>query len=143
MEFRFTSSDISSIENILGNTSSIQDNSWSWSLKSLETKQVLIFTIYNSAKLNSERTGVLISIQTQYGYFELHDCNAFLIFEPDEVIFVNSQEDKLSSLVIGKSATCSLFSNIDKSILSTDFSLLDPAVLLSAMQLSITESILA
>ncbi len=143
MEFRFTSSDISSIENILGNTSSIQDNSWSWSLKSLETKQVLIFTIYNSAKLNSERTGVLISIQTQYGYFELHDCNAFLIFEPDEVIFVNSQEDKLSSLVIGKSATCSLFSNIDKSILNTDFSLLDPAVLLSAMQLSITESILA
>lgn len=143
MMFRFTYSDISSIERILGEVFSAQENSWTWKLKSQETKQTLIFTIYNDAKLNSNNAGVLISIQTQYGYFELHDCNAFLVFEPDEIIFINSQENKMSSLVIGKSATCSLFSNIDKSILNSDFSSLDPAVLLAAMQLSITESILA
>lgn len=143
MVFKFTNSDISSIENILGNVASYIDNSWTWKLKSSETNQTLVFTIYNSAKISSENEGVLISIQTQFGYFELHDCNAYLIFEPDEIIFINSQKDKLSSLVIGKSATCSLFSNIDRGILNTDFSELDPSVLLAAMQLSITETILA
>jgi hypothetical protein len=55
------------------------------------------------------------------------------------VIFLQNTESKVSSLIIGKNSSCSLFSNISRDILGADFSELDPAVLLSAMQLSLTE----
>jgi hypothetical protein len=64
-----------------------------------------------------------------------------MIFEPEEVIFINQKDDLLSSLIIGKNCTCSLFSNINRHILNADFNTLDPSVLLAAMQLSLTESI--
>jgi hypothetical protein len=65
-----------------------------------------------------------------------------MIFEPDEVIFIQATSDKVSSLIIGKNCSCSMYANISRDVLGADFAELDPAVLLSAMQLSLTESIL-
>jgi len=45
-------------------------------------------------------------------------------------------------LVIGKNSTCSLFSNINKDLIKLNFAELHPAVLMAAMQLSITESVI-
>ena len=64
------------------------------------------------------------------------------LYEHGEVIFVRAEEEKVSCLVIGSNSSCSLFSNIDKSILKSSITELDPAILLSAMQLSLAESII-
>jgi hypothetical protein len=63
-----------------------------------------------------------------------------MFFEPDEIIFIAHDNEFMSSLIIGKQCTCSLYSNISVKILKSDFADLHPAVLLSAMQLSIAES---
>jgi hypothetical protein len=142
MIFSFTDSDAQSISNILGIEAQKFDNSWAWSLLNKNLKQPLVLTIYSQAQIESDNQGVLVSVQTQHGYFELHGVTAYMPFEPDEIIFVRSDAEKVSSLIIGKEGNCSLFSNIHKANISADFAQLDTAVLLSAMQLSLTEAIL-
>lgn len=142
MGFTFKKEDIDKISKILDCRCEEFPDAWSWSLKNQDTKQAVIFTIYNRVKTGRDKESNLVAVQTQHGYFELHSCTAFILFEPDEVIFINSEISKVSCLIIGKQATCSLYSNIDREILSTDFTSLDSAVLMSAMQLSLVEELL-
>lgn len=138
----FTEKEINLITNILEQKPKISDNSYLWSLVNPISKQSLNLTIYNNIEFGEKLFDSIISVQTQQGYFELHDCTAFFIFEPDEIFFIHSHNNKLSCLIISKECNCSMFSNIDKDLLSSDFSELDTRLLLSAMQLSIIESIL-
>lgn len=144
MSFNFKNEDVDRISDILGTQHKGSSDTWTWTLKNTETNQSVVFTIYNKTQLSpqDEETGVLVSVQTKHGYFELHGLTSFLLFEPDEVIFVRSDDEKVSCLVIGSNSSCSLFSNIDKSILNSNITELDPAILLAAMQLSLAESIL-
>lgn len=142
MESFFTESNQKKISEILNCEVNKYPEGFSWKLTNKESSQTLICNVYQKVKLGLASQGVLVSVQSQHGYFELHDCNGFMIFEPDELIFIQADEEKVSSLIIGKKAGCSMYSNINREILGADFSNLDPAVLLSAMQLSLTESIL-
>lgn len=142
MKLTFTQIEIDNIAKTLGCEVNKFDEGFGWKLNNKESGQSLLCNVYTSAQLNDDNSGVLVSVQTQHGYFELHDCNAFMVFEPDEIIFLQSTESKLSSLIIGKNASCSLYSNISRDILGADFGTLDPAVLLSAMQLSLTDGML-
>lgn len=84
---------------------------------------------------------VLVSAQTIHGYFELHTVQRFVPVDPDEVIFVAESGGRVSGLVVGREGTCSLFANVDHAILSADLTQLDPALLLSSMQLGLTEQL--
>ncbi|ROL62402.1 hypothetical protein D9V86_00865 [Bacteroidetes/Chlorobi group bacterium ChocPot_Mid] len=142
MNFNFQEKDIQSICKILNAKCQEHNGSWTLQLTDSDTKQSLVVSIYNNIQLGKNKSGSLISVQTLHGYFEIHDLIGYLIFEPDEVIFVQSSIEAVSCMIIGKKCTCSLFTNINKEILKSDFNTLDPAVLMSAMQLSLTESIL-
>lgn len=142
MEFSFSDDNIKQISEILGHNADKIGNSWSWQLTNSDSGQQLVVTLSNDVSLGKGRNGALVSVQSHHGYYELHECMGFVIFEPDEVIFVNCNGGLVSSLIVGKGSTCSCYSNVSRDILSADFSSLDPAVLLSAMQLSLTESIL-
>jgi len=142
MSYSFTKEDIENISEIFGKTSKEFDNSWSWRIDNKDTNQSLVISIHNQVKLGKASEGSLISVQTQHGYFELHDCTAYVVFEPEEIIFVHADDEKVSSMIVGNHSTCSMYTNISRGILNSDFTSLDPAVLLSAMQLSLTESVL-
>lgn len=83
----------------------------------------------------------LVSAQTIHGYFELHDVDRVVPVDPDEVIFVAESGDRINGLVVGRNATCSLFSHVERSTLSADFTTLHPSLLLAAMQLGLAESV--
>lgn len=142
MAFEFTNDDIRKISDVLGVKEKGSGGTWSWQIKDSDNYKPMVLTLYGKAGLGGDSEGPLLSVQTRHGYYELHDISHYLFFEPDEIIFINAGEEKLSSLIIGRQCTCSLYSNINRSILNSDFSELDPAVLLSAMQLSITENVL-
>ena len=59
----------------------------------------------------------------------------------EEVIFISETEEMISGLIVSKQGDCALYSNVDKKVLRTDFSELNSEKLLSAIALSITESI--
>lgn len=81
--------------------------------------------------------GDVLSVQTGFGYFELHDPLGFVTVEPDEVIFFAGEGDHLSCLLVGGSGTCSVFANVDRRLLDAEPSDLDPAHMLAAMQLGL------
>ncbi len=59
-----------------------------------------------------------------------------------EVTFIGESEGKLSGLIVEREAGCSLYSNVDREILSGDFTTLGPEVMLSGVALSLAEDIL-
>ena len=79
----------------------------------------------------------MISAQTTYGYFELHDVAGVLPVEPDEIIFFSESDEKVSGMVISQGGACSLFSNVERANLSADPVSLEPSEILSAMQLGL------
>lgn len=84
--------------------------------------------------------GTVISAQTVHGYFELHAATRYVPVEPDEVIFIAEEGERISGLVVGATAACSLFANVHRSTLTADFTTLEPALLLAAMQLGLAEN---
>lgn len=142
MAFLFTDEDIKRIAETLGGEPQTTGDETSIWLTNPVSRQSLTVNLHNNVQLGKDRTGALVVAQTQHGYFELHDCSGFMVFEPDEVIFIGSEGEYISSIVVGGQCTCSMFVNIRREILSTDFTRLDPRVLMSAMQLSLTEDIL-
>ncbi|MFP4368288.1 MAG: hypothetical protein ACLFR2_01770 [Candidatus Kapaibacterium sp.] len=142
MSYTFDKQDIEKISKTLGIKEAEFENAWTWKMNDTQKNESLVFSIYNSVGLGKDLEGSLVTVQTNHGYYEIHDVTAYLVFEPDEVIFIHSTNEYLSCLIIGRQITCSSYSNIRREILSSDFSKLDPAVLLSAMQLSLTEGML-
>lgn len=143
MDHLFIQDDIEKISEILQVKAVQYENSWTWTLKNNSNNNVLILSIYNNIHYTNSLIGNLISVQTQYGYFEIHSCSHYITFEPDELIFIQDNDNTISCLIIGKEANCSMFSNIRKKLLSSDYTNLDAPLLLSAMQLSIVENIIS
>lgn len=141
MTFSFTYDDISKITGVLGSAPKVTDDENLFRLVNPDSRQSLTLSLHNFVSLGENAIGALVVVQTQHGYFEMHGCSGFMIFEPDEIIFVSAHDEFVSCMVVGKQCTCSLFSNVRREILSADFSELDPRVLMSAMQLSLTEAI--
>lgn len=142
MEFYFTDTDIEIIAKTLDVEIKKNDESFSWQMSNKATGQSLFVSIYNHSQISNDRKGVLVSVQSTHGYFELHDCSAYLDFENSEIIFIHSTNDKLTTLVIGKNCSCNMYANISKHLFEQDISELDNSMIMSFMQLSITEGLL-
>ncbi len=138
----FGKEDIRKISKILNAEAEFVGGSYIINLFNKELNQLLFLSINSDTDYANDEDSSIISVQTQYGYFELHNCTNYMIFEPDEVIFISSNEEKVSCLIVSKDANCSMFSDIKRAILNTDISQLDSSVLLAAMQLSLIEKVL-
>jgi len=136
-----TQTDIDTCAQVLGQAQGADGSSWFWNLRYQASGQELAITVSTGVDLGDGPT-TIVSAQTRQGYIELHDVTAYMCIEPDEVMFVAKRDDRFSSLVIGKTGTCSQFANIRLSLLSANFSELDPAALMAAMQLSLAETML-
>jgi hypothetical protein len=147
MSFIFSATDINTIARILGAPATEMDTDTMFRLSNEKTRQSLTLTISNDVALGTERTGALVVAQTQHGYFELHGCTGYVPFEPDEIIFIGTEQTlsgtRITGMVLGKECTCSMFVNISRENLTADFTELDPRILMAAMQLSLTEEMLS
>lgn len=141
MPFYLSEEDIKKIDLMLGAVHQDFEDAHTWTLKSPDNSKPLVFTIYNNVGLGNAE-GTLVSVQTRHGYYELHGITSVMYFEPDEIILIKDDFEHLSCLIIGSGCTCSLYSNISKGLLKSDITELHPAVILAAMQLSITDTII-
>lgn len=141
MEAIFTAKDFEMISRFLGKQPQKYEGALVWDLSPATIQKSLVISLH----LACEKTGLeapVVSVQTMNGFYELHNIVKYLTFEPDEVIFIAEDGNRISSLIVGGQGSCSLYSNIDKEILNADFSTLPPAELMAAMQLSIFETAL-
>ena len=89
------------------------------------------------------RSGTLVTVYTPASHLQLHFCTGFVASSMlGEVTFVGESGGRLSGLTIERDGGCSLYANVDREILSGDFTRLGPEVMLSGIALSIAESVL-
>ena len=102
----------------------------------------LALEIYPDTRIGRKK-GNLISVYTEAAHLQMHFCSGFVISEDlGEATFVGEQGGKLSGLIVERTAGCTLFANVDRAILSGDFTQLSPEVMMSGVALSLTEPVL-
>jgi hypothetical protein len=102
----------------------------------------LALEIYPDIRIGRKK-GNLVSVYTEAAHLQMHFCSGFVISEDlGEATFVGEHRGKLSGLIVERTAGCSLFANVDRAILSGDFTQLAPEVMMSGVALSLTEPVL-
>lgn len=138
----FRVQDIRKLERIFGTGAKVRGASYRFELGSGDPGRKLALEIYSRIPIGKEK-GNLITVYTPNAHLQLHFCTGFVVSELlGEVTFVGEHNGKLSGLIIEREGGCSLFANVDRSLLSGDFTQLGPEVMLSGVALSLTDTIL-
>jgi hypothetical protein len=104
--------------------------------------RILLLELYPR---NSEGRGAgpMAVVYTGNSHLQLHNITGWVESEElGEVTFVSESGGRLSGLVIESGASCSLYAQVDRSLLKGDFTNLGVEVMLSGVALSLTEDIL-
>lgn len=142
MEFRIAEKDIKKIGETLGIPAKHRGNNYRFEVVNKSAQRNLALEIYPDIVIGKRR-GILISVYTATAHLQLHFCTGFVVSKLlGEITFVGESDGKLSGLTIEREGGCSLYANVDRAILSGDFTTLGPEVMLSGIALSLTESIL-
>lgn len=142
MSFVFRPSDFKRIGKLLGVTPRVSGSMQRFEMGGKDGRYKLALELYPNIRIGNRR-GNLISIYTETAHLQLHFCSGFVISEMlGEVTFIGEHEGRLSGLIVEKQGGCSLYANVDRSLLSGDFTQLGPEVMLSGIALSLTDSIL-
>jgi len=142
MSFEFKEEDMKKISQVLGVKPKHQGNHYRFEIDNYKLKRKLSLEIFPNIPIG-KRNGNLISVYTQNAHLQLHFCSGYVVSEMlGEVTFVSEQQGKLSGLIIEREGGCSLYANVDRELLSGDFTKLGPEVMLSGIALSLTETIL-
>ena len=142
MEFNFSKQDFECISNVLEAPFIKEDQNLRLVLDNTKENRKLTLEIYPDIQIGDDK-GNLISVYTFSSHLQLHFCTGFVSSKMlGEVTFISECEGRLSGLIVEKGAGCSLYANVDKKILSGDFTQLGPEVMLSGIALSLAEAIL-
>ncbi len=108
-----------------------------------EEKRQLSLEIYPEVALAEESRGALVVVYTHNCHLQLHNCTGYVVSEElGEVTFVSESAGKISGLVVEREAACSLYTNVNRGLISDDFTRFGVEVMLSGVALSLTEDIL-
>jgi hypothetical protein len=142
MMFEFKQRDINKLSHVLRAKPKSVGNSVRFEIENKEQRRKLALEIYSNIEIGN-RKGNLISVYTPTAHLQLHFCTGYVVSEMlGEITFVGEFNGKLSGLTIEREGGCSLYANVDRNLLSGDFTKLGPEVMLSGIALSLTETIL-
>jgi hypothetical protein len=131
------SDNLSVLESLFGVKLIKSDISYSFSITNAKLKNSIALEIF----LDDDGDN-LVSLYSENSHLQLQSCRHFIVSQMlEEVIFYSENENKISGLIISKQGDCSLYSNVDKKTLNSDFLNLNSEKLLSAVALSVIESI--
>ncbi len=143
MAFSFQSDDFEKIGTVLGVKPKFDTNVYRYDILKENSIRHLSLEIYPNITIGKSK-GNLISVYSINAHLQLHFCTGYVASEIlGEVTFYTDQCDKVSGLIVEKGGGCSLFSNVDRKILSGDFTQLAPEVMMSSIALSLMETTLS
>jgi hypothetical protein len=142
MIFEFKASDFQKVGKILGVRPKRLGNNVRFELENKESHRKIALEIYPNIRIGSKR-GNVISVYTSNAHLQVHFCSGYVISNMlKEVTFIGEHDGKLTGLIVEREGGCSIYANVDRKMLSGDFTQLGPEVMLSGIALSLTESIL-
>lgn len=128
---------INSLNSFFGIEAEEFELTYSWNLTNSLYKDYLLLSVTFEGEKFFDEDRFIVNAQTSQGIFELHNCKDFIISSTEEIYFWVSNNQTLSCLIVGKHATCSLFANVEQSILENEITEINPAKILASVQLSI------
>lgn len=124
------------MENLLSLKFTKNENTYSLRIQDPKLKSNIALDIFIDPDEDN-----LVSLYSENSHLQLQSCRYFIIsYMLEEIIFYTESENKISGLIISKKGDCSLYANVDRSILAADFMNLNSEKLLSAVALSVIES---
>lgn len=143
MSFEFKKEDFEKIAEVLRVKFQREDQCYRMILDNKNEKRRISLEIYPGIPIGKKR-GNLISVYTPAAHLQLHFCSGYVVSSMlGEVTFVGENQGRMSGLIIERGAACSLYANLDSSLLSGDFTKLGPEVMLSGIALSLAEHIVS
>lgn len=141
--YSFNKSSLTKLSRVLKSKLMKSGNSYRLEIEPKLKHRKLALEIYPNTYIGNKR-GNLVSIYTSNTHLQLHFCTGFVVSEMlNEVTFFSEKGESICGLIVEREGGCSLYANVDKKILSGDFTKLGPEVMLSGIALSLTENILA
>ncbi|MCX7936160.1 MAG: hypothetical protein N2971_00430 [Chlorobi bacterium] len=134
----FSSEDIRQIAATLRGATVAEHNGWSIEQRASSGALEQLVTIYPRIPTPAGEIA-LITVQSRQGYYQLFGCTDYMVIEPDEVLFIARNADRASCMLISAGRTCTLYADVPLELLRVPIDALDPALLLSVMQLALAE----
>jgi len=139
MEVSFTQRDVRKLAVLFGVDPKREGKGYRFEVENKEQGRRLILEIFPDMKIG-KRSGNLISVYTPTAHLQLHFCTGFVVSDMlGEVTFVGEADGKISGLTVEREGGCALYANVDRDMLSGDFTTLGPEVMLTGIALSLTE----
>jgi hypothetical protein len=105
-------------------------------------KRILLLEVYPAGSI-ARGSGAMAVVYTGNSHLQLHNITGWVTSEElGEVTFVGESGGRLSGLVVERGAACSLYANVDRQVITGDFTRLGVEVMLSGVALSLAEDIL-
>ena len=148
----FTEKDVKKIAKIIGaDESAWEKDHFRLQVTNRPERRRLVLEIFPDAQLGAPRgsarlttsKGAMVVVYTGNTHLQLHNCTGYVTSEElGEVTFVGEESGRLSGLVVEQKAACSLYANVNRQVISSDFTKLGVEVMLSGVALSLAEEIL-
>ena len=104
-------------------------------------RRILVLEIYPEGAV-ATGSGVMAVVYTGNSHLQLHNITGWVKSEElGEVTFVGETGGRLSGLVVERGASCSLYANVDRKLITGDFTRLGVEVMLSGVALSLAEDL--
>ncbi|MFN1833822.1 hypothetical protein AB2B38_001065 [Balneola sp. MJW-20] len=141
MIHKFTEENIQTIGKVLGSKPKPLGNDvFRFEILNEEEKRKIALEIHLGLEVNGENMN-MVSVYAFNTFIQLHNCTAFVASDMlQQVTFFGKSGSKTSGLIVEKAAGCSLYANVDESILAGDFTQLPEDLMMCGIALSLTES---
>ncbi len=140
--FNFSDKDIEKIAKVLDCEVVERIDCTRFLLVNKEEQRKLTLELYPNIEIGNAK-GNLLTVYTGNTHVQLHFVNGYVASESlGEVLFVASRNNSVSGVVVAKEAACNIYSNVDNTILSANFTSLAPEVMIAGIALSIAESVI-
>ena len=141
MIHEFTKDNIEAIGKVLECTPKPLGNDvFRFELTDAENHHKLALEIHLGLEIEGDRMN-MVSVYASNTFLQLHNCTAVIARDIlKQVTFFGKQGGITSGLIVEQGAGCSLYANVDDSVLSGDFTKLPEDVMMCGVALSLTES---
>lgn len=141
MIHQFTKENIESIGSVLGAIPKpLGDDVFRIEVINEKENAKLALEIHLGLEANGKQMN-LVSVYSHNTFLQLQNCTAFIASDMlQQVTFFGKSGDRTSGLIVDKAAGCSIYANVDESIISGDFTALPEDLMMCGIALSLTET---
>lgn len=110
-------------------------------MENQEDNRKLALEIHLGLEVDEKRMN-MVSVYAGNTFLQLHNCTAFIASDIlKQVTFFGKQNGITSGLIVELGAGCSLYSNVDDSVLTGDFTKLPEDMMMCGVALSLTDTL--